>query len=160
MPQALATLAPPSAGPYDPLPCQRCDRLTRRRWGRAVICRECLYEMFPHQVRRGRPLEQRADGLWDLVCTRCEATWAGEPWERCGWCEDAERAQQAAQRTLLLCEPESDDVLDMHDSEIQRVAYAWSTRLAVGVQARLLSATEADEAVRSWLQKVTTWRQS
>jgi hypothetical protein len=56
-------------------------------------------------------------------------------------------------------EPEMANVLDCHDKEIQRAADAWATRLAVAIGAGLVGAHEADEAVKSWLKKVTRWRQ-
>lgn len=95
----------------------------------------------------------------DRWCKRCGATWVGTELESCWWCERAHEALIAAQRTVVLMDPDMPNVLDCHDKEIQRTADAWSARLAVARAASLVSAVEADEAVKAWLEKVTRWRQ-
>lgn len=102
---------------------------------------------------------ERGEALPDVdrCCSTCGATWVGPRDESCQWCEHRHAALIAGQRTLVLCEPDI-DVLDAHDKEIKRAADAWSARLAVAVEARLVTTTEADEAVKAWLEKVTRWR--
>ena len=93
----------------------------------------------------------------DRCCAACGATWVGPVGERCWWCQRALENLIAAQRTVVLMEPEV-DVLDAHDKEIRQAADAWAARLAVAIQADLVSAHEADEAVKAWMEKVTRWR--
>jgi hypothetical protein len=122
-----------------------------------VICPGCLYTEIPH-VKRGRPGAARPDhgpDQFDLCCARCEATWVGPEWEACWWCERALENQIAAQRTIVMSEP--DDDLATNEAELQRVAKAWTARLAVAVTAGFVTKKEAESVLAVWVQKVERW---
>jgi hypothetical protein len=97
-----------------------------------------------------------APDVYEVECVTCHATWTGGAWERCSWCAWAEENQREAQRTLVLLEPDYD--VDETEKELQNRIEAWSARLAIAIQAGLVTADEADNAVETWVRKVEQWR--
>lgn len=74
-------------------------------------------------------------------CDRCGATWVADEAEHCGWCCRRWIAQQRAQRTLDLLEPD-------HAHELE----AWTRRLVTAVKAGRVTPDEATTAVTRFLR--------
>lgn len=80
----------------------------------------------------------------ELRCNACGATWAGVAGDPCGWCVDRLERQQEHQAELLLRPPSVDTDDIAHGTRMD----AWIDRMAVGIDAGLITEAEAQAAWR------------
>lgn len=81
----------------------------------------------------------------DLRCCCCQATWAGIPGDACGWCQRSRQIQEGHQTDLLLTPPD----VDPADATYETRMGAWAERLAVGIEAGLISLRQAEHAAKA-----------
>lgn len=91
-------------------------------------------------VQRGLRRPDYGRNWAELACNVCPATWVGLLGETCDWCIVRLSKQHLEQRKLLL-RPSLPDRADTHRSTAVK---AWLQRLARGVDAELITSTEAD----------------
>jgi hypothetical protein len=82
------------------------------------------------------------DGWADLVCDRCGAGWTGIIGEECWWCWRALERMRQWQAELTLTPPE----IDADDERYVGAMEAWAERLAVAVDAEIITEAQADRA--------------
>jgi len=88
-----------------------------------------------------------ARGYTALQCDTCEATWVGPEGEPCEWCRTALEHLQQWQAELTLTPPDHDP----DDRNRPDALKAWAQRLAVAVEAGLVTRQQAE---RAWKRAV------
>ena len=83
------------------------------------------------------------DGIYELSCTVCTATWVGPIGEPCQWCERADARMRAETVRMLLRRPD----VDPADGRYDDVITAWGKRLARAVSTGLI---DDGTARRAW----------
>jgi hypothetical protein len=116
----------------------------------------------------GYPRPDFGDGWRERVCSTCSAGWVGHERDGdwCHWCEAAAARQKTAERALLLDppwlrssagDPRYDDLDDVGKAVWDRTrgqtrgtdsVITWAARLRRAVDADLITAAEADRALR------------
>jgi hypothetical protein len=81
-------------------------------------------------------------GWADLQCDRCDATWTGPLGEDCAWCANALERMVTWQAELTLIAPDIDPADERYDGAME----AWAERLAVAVDAEIITEAQADQA--------------
>jgi hypothetical protein len=87
------------------------------------------------------------DGFYEVRCACCHASWVDAAFARCPWCEATitNLARWRAEDVLRPPEVEPEDRL--YDARMR----AWADRLAVAVEAKIVT---RDEARRAWQREV------
>jgi hypothetical protein len=75
----------------------------------------------------------------DVECTVCQATWVGRVGEPCGWCEASNAKQLRWQAEIVLTPPDADPA----DQRFEGAMQGWADRLAIAVQAEIITEAEA-----------------
>lgn len=87
----------------------------------------------------------RDDGMADVVCSACQATWVGVPFERCGYCAaHLERALRWA----------AQDVLKPPQNQSGDAMRAWARRMAAAVREGVVTGDRANAAWRREVRRV------
>jgi hypothetical protein len=137
-----------------------CPEAGSRRYGTRILCD--THHQWVLQVRariatigygeHHTPAPDYPPGWAELRCFLCGAGWTGPIGETCGWCEDRIEAQRRGQATLALIEPDVD--IDAAPTALTNALEAWRKRLAVAIEAELVTEAQAGEAVNAWLDKL------
>ena len=155
--RALAALeagTPPKAA-APPSTCHKCGSAGVRDVGAQGYCGThlaALYSTFDPMVfvdggvglPDGQLRPEYGPAIEDLKCCRCGATWCGVAGDACGWCQRSLERQRDHQAELVL---QPSDV-DPDDVTMPARFEGWRRRLAVAVEAELISATKAENAWR------------
>lgn len=80
----------------------------------------------------------------DLECNVCGATWAGIIGDACWWCQRGLEIQLEHQADLLLTAPDTDPA----DATYEARMGAWAERLAVGIDAGIITERQARNAAK------------
>lgn len=129
-----------------------CGQPATRTLGARPYCDECAEQVLGpirkrvarrdgvgYGVQTGRRRPDWGFSYADLTCNLCGAAWTGPVYERCSWCEDALDKMRAWQAEMLL----DPDLPDRDDVRYPGAAVAWMERLERGVQAGLITDTQA-----------------
>lgn len=81
--------------------------------------------------------------LFPLRCVVCDASWMGDPLERCWWCEQHLDRLMHYQRELVLRPPDC----ELEDKRRPELIKNWVERLAVQVEAGTITKEEAKNAI-------------
>lgn len=79
-----------------------------------------------------------------VCCGECGATWHGYAEDECDWCAAAEERQRRWQAEMVLTAPD----VDPEDIAFDGATRGWADRLAVAVEAELITREQAERAWR------------
>ena len=146
--------------------CARCPAQAVRTLGMAALCGGCAERILaPIRARvlerdgpRVLPATTKGGGVgrqvgplrldygpsgWaDLCCDQCGATWTGRIGTACSWCDERIDRQWDDQRKLVLTPPD----VDPDDRTYDAVTGAWVDRMAIAIEAGIISREEATRA--------------
>lgn len=142
-------------------PCDRCreqghDTPGVRNMGAEGLCSTHLTELYatfaPEAwvdggvgLQSGPARPEYGPLEYDLTCCCCGASWTGIPGDPCGWCQRAMQIQVAHQADLLLTAPD----IDPNDITYEARMSAWAERLAIGIDAGLITMRQAERAAKA-----------
>lgn len=136
-------------------PCAACGAPGVRNLGSRGYCAGHLTELYQTvgaeawlwsgggvglpELRR----PDRGDGMYEVRCSACSASWVGPAFGRCAWCQAwLEQAQEvAAQRVLR------PPVIDPDAADYEPTMRRWADKLGRAVEAGLV---DRGEALRAW----------
>jgi len=108
-----------------------------------VLEREMLEETTHGRGRQFGLLQPEYGPLCaDLRCDQCSATWVGNPGDPCWWCWDRNRKTLDWHAQAMLTPPD----YDPDDRNYTNVMGAWIDRMAVAVEAGIITREEATRA--------------
>jgi hypothetical protein len=140
--------------------CARCPAQAVRTLGMAALCGDCVERILA--PIRARVLERdmlqetthgrgRQFGIMrpeygplcaNLRCDQCSAGWVGNPGDPCWWCW--RRYQSIVEETTALALTPPD--VDPDDRTYDAVMGAWVDRMAVAIEAGIITREEATRA--------------
>ena len=158
---ALEVATTPVSKPL-PLPCNECGAAGIRNLGADGYCGThlaALYRGFDPVVwvdggvglPDGLQRPEYGPGIEDLACCRCGASWAGICGDACGWCQRSFEIQREHQAELVVRAPS----VDPEDMTVDARFEGWRRRLAVAVEADLITSTKAESAWRRAIDGLT-----
>jgi hypothetical protein len=128
-----------------PWPCDTCRNPGYRNVGMVGYCADHLAELYatfdPSHfgvIGYGLP-----DGPWQR-CIRCGATWDGHIGQACRWCWTEYDSLLRLSAEAVLVPPD----IDRDDKRHPDALAAWAKRLAVAVQAELITEQDARTAMK------------
>lgn len=142
-------------------PCDDCGADGVRNVGSRGYCSThlaVLYRRFDKEafieggvgLPDGKQQPEYGPGIEELRCVRCDATWSGLAGDTCWWCQQAIQRQREHQADLVLEPP------DVHPDDVTIDArfQGWRQRLAVAIDAGLITSTQAASAWRRAIDRV------
>jgi hypothetical protein len=129
----------------EPWPCDTCHQPGYRNVGMVGYCADHLAELYAAfdsshfgVIGYGLP-----DGPWQR-CIRCGATWEGHIGQQCRWCWTEYDSLLRLSVEAVLTPPD----IDRDDKRHPDALAAWAKRLAVAVQAELITEQDARTAMK------------